>query len=92
MPALPVAEHRAPCAWPIREQDGKARSEPAVLPATHEPSKLLELKLTAVAVLLPGSIHAVSSTCVSGLSGTLQQPQTAQSLIYEKLRMGGADL
>lgn len=38
MPTLPVAEHRAPCAQLIKEQDGRARIEPAVLPATHEAS------------------------------------------------------
>lgn len=39
MPALHVAEHKAPpCAQLIREQNERARSKPAVLPATHEPS------------------------------------------------------
>lgn len=37
MPALPVSEHKAQCAQLIREQEGRAGSELAVLRATHEP-------------------------------------------------------
>lgn len=47
------------------------------LPHTSHPTSGAQGKQAeAVSVLLSGSIHAVNSTCVSEMSGTLQQPQT----------------
>lgn len=71
MPALPVAEHRAPCAWPIREQDGRARSEPSVLPATHEPSNFWSSRQAGR-----------SSVCVA----VRQHPRCEQHMCFRDVR------
>lgn len=54
MPTLPVAEHRAPCAQLIREQDGRARIELlSCLPhMSHQTFKVQGKQIAGVAVLL----------------------------------------